>query len=917
VPLPPALTALAGRSASPETASAILRRMADEHPEVIDRLVMGSEPTPLGSVLVRVCAASNSLSRLCVVDPAAPDVLDDLDEPVAIDSSDAAGLARSKRLELLRIAARDLLGLDALETVGLALADLAEQVLAGAVALADGGPPIAVIGMGKLGGRELNYSSDVDVLFVTDDGPDEDAARRILHIARQCFRVDADLRPEGRAGPLTRSLESYGAYWGRWAATWEFQALLKARAVAGHTELGRRFERAAIEQVWGRNYSADELAAVRSMKARAEGIVSGRGLATREIKRGPGGIRDIEFAVQLLQLVHGRHDSGIRDRSTLGALTELAAAGYVATEDAAALGDGYRFLRTVEHRLQLVEEEQTHSIPADATARRRLALVLGFEDDASATATARFEDALRRCQRDVRAIHERLFFRPLLEAFATVGVPAAPAPQGADSSGEQVASPVMSAEAVAQRLAAFGFSDATRTRAAVEDLASGLTRSSRLMAQLLPLLLDWLSLTPDPDLGLLGLRDLVMHAHHRSLLVSTFRESPEAARRLCLLLGSSRTLVEAIERNPDLIATVGNDATLAPTPRDVLVAEAGDRLHRNDDESWRREQLVRMRQDQQVRIAARDLLDIDDVVDTGQELTVLYEGLLEAALEVIAPEMGFAIIGMGRFGGAEMAYASDLDLLLVYDGVGAEAGEAVAESLLHLMHGPSPAQRVAALDLGLRPEGGQGRLARDLHGYAAYFERWAETWERQALVRARVVAGSRELGERFMAVAGGFVWGQPVTEADVAAIRRMKARIERERISSREDPQFHLKLGRGSLSDIEWTVQLLQLRHHVPGTSTIGALETLGGLEILAPGDLVALRDAYRFCERTRNRWHLVGALPGGASPGDALPTEADQLSRLARSLGTTPSSLRDDYRRVTRRARRVVERAFYGIEDA
>jgi len=383
------------------------------------------------------------------------------------------------------------------------------------------------------------------------------------------------------------------------------------------------------------------------------------------------------------------------------------------------------------------------------------------------------------------------------------------------------------------------------------------------------------------------------------------------------LLGSSRTLVEAIERNPDLIATVGNDATLAPTPRDVLVAEAGDRLHRNDDESWRREQLVRMRQDQQVRIAARDLLDIDDVVDTGQELTVLYEGLLEAALEVIAPEMGFAIIGMGRFGGAEMAYASDLDLLLVYDGVGAEAGEAVAESLLHLMHGPSPAQRVAALDLGLRPEGGQGRLARDLHGYAAYFERWAETWERQALVRARVVAGSRELGERFMAVAGGFVWGQPVTEADVAAIRRMKARIERERISSREDPQFHLKLGRGSLSDIEWTVQLLQLRHHVPGTSTIGALETLGGLEILAPGDLVALRDAYRFCERTRNRWHLVGALPGGASPGDALPTEADQLSRLARSLGTTPSSLRDDYRRVTRRARRVVERAFYGIEDA
>ncbi len=437
------------------------------------------------------------------------------------------------------------------------------------------------------------------------------------------------------------------------------------------------------------------------------------------------------------------------------------------------------------------------------------------------------------------------------------------------------------------------------------------------MAQLLPLLLDWLSLTPDPDLGLLGLRDLVVHAHHRSLLVSTFRESPEAARRLCLLLGSSRALVEAIERNPELITTMADDATLAPTPRDVLIAEAGERLRRNTDESWRRAQLVRMRQDQQVRIAARDLLDLDDVVATGRELTALYEALLEAALEVLEPGMRFSIIGMGRFGGAEMSYASDLDLLLVYEGAGDEEGEAVAESLLHLMHGPSPAQRVVTLDLGLRPEGSQGRLARDLHGYAAYFERWAETWERQALARARIVAGDRDLGERFMSVAGEFVWGKPLTEADVAAIRRMKARIERERISSREDPQFHLKLGRGSLSDIEWTVQLLQLRHHLPATSTAAALEILGEGDVLGAGDLEALRDSYVFCERTRNRWHLVGALPGGASPGDALPTQSDQLSRLARSLGTTPSSLRDDYRRVTRRARRVVERAFYGIEDA
>ncbi|HEY5025363.1 MAG TPA: bifunctional [glutamine synthetase] adenylyltransferase/[glutamine synthetase]-adenylyl-L-tyrosine phosphorylase [Acidimicrobiales bacterium] len=911
--VPEALDNLIERSASPDGVSATLHRVVDEHPEVVDRLVRGFEPTTLASVLVTVSSASNSLGRLCVVDPAALDVLDALDRRVPVDGSDPDALARSKHLELLRIAARDLLGLDEFETVGTALADLAQQVLHGAVSLADVGQSLAVVGMGKLGGRELNYASDVDILFVAAAGPEEEAARRILHIAQRCFRVDVELRPEGRAGPLTRSLPSYNAYWARWAATWEFQALLKARSVAGNAELGRQFEVAAIERVWGKNYSADELATVRSMKSRTEGLVVGRGLVGREIKRGPGGIRDIEFAVQLLQLVHGRHDSGIRDRSTLGALADMASAGYVATEDAAVLADSYRFLRTVEHRLQLVEEDQTHSVPADPVARRRLALVMGYRDDASEPATARFDDALRRCQRDVRAIHERLFFRPLLEAFATVDAPA-PAPSEGLGAGP---APMMSAEAVARRLAAFGFSDATRTRAAVEDLAGGLTRSSRLMAQLLPLLLDWLSLSPDPDLGLVGLRNLVVHAHQRSLLVSTFRESPEAARRLCLLLGTSRTLVEAIERNPELISAVGDDEALTPTPRDVLVAEAGERLHRNDDESWRRAQLVRLRQDQHVRIAARDILDVDDVVATGRALSGMHEALLESALEVVHPPMPFSIVGMGRLGGAEMSYASDLDLLLVYDGATDVEGETVGESLLHLMHGPSPAQRVATIDLGLRPEGGQGRLARDLHGYAAYFERWAETWERQALARARIVAGDRDLGVRFTALLDEFVWGRPVTDDDVADIRRMKARIERERIPAREDPQFHLKLGRGSLSDIEWTVQLLQLRNHIPGASTHSALEELGDRGVLAQADLVALRDAYRLCDRARNRWHLVGALAGGGSPGDALPTQADQLSHLARSLGTTPATLRDDYRRVTRRARRVVERVFYGIDGA
>jgi glutamate-ammonia-ligase adenylyltransferase len=324
-----------------------------------------------------------------------------------------------------------------------------------------------------------------------------------------------------------------------------------------------------------------------------------------------------------------------------------------------------------------------------------------------------------------------------------------------------------------------------------------------------------------------------------------------------------------------------------------------------------------------VKIAARDLLDIDDVPVTGAALSSLAEALLEAALGATCAQVPFCVIGMGRFGGAELSYASDLDVLFVHDAGGADPadetaaarGETIAESLLHFVHGPNPAQRVAVLDLGLRPEGKHGRLARDLRGYATYFARWAQTWERQALLRARVVAGDRALGERFLAMAASFVWDRALTKTDVADIRRMKARIERERIPVNEDPQFHLKLGRGSLSDVEWTVQLLQLFHGIPGASTMATLEHLVERGALEAADAEALSDSYRFCERTRNRWYLVGALPGGQSPGDALPTQAHQLSRLARSLGTTPTALRDEYRRVTRRARRVVERLFYGID--
>jgi [glutamine synthetase] adenylyltransferase / [glutamine synthetase]-adenylyl-L-tyrosine phosphorylase len=324
--------------------------------------------------------------------------------------------------------------------------------------------------------------------------------------------------------------------------------------------------------------------------------------------------------------------------------------------------------------------------------------------------------------------------------------------------------------------------------------------------------------------------------------------------------------------------------------------------------------MYRYRQREELRIAARDVLRLygeeDAVAVTGSELTALAEGVLAAAIDALAPSLPFAVVAMGRFGGAELSYASDLDVLFAYEGSTSEdfrTAEETAEALLQFLAGRTPSPRIYTVDLGLRPEGKQGPLARSLEGYRTYYDRWALMWERQALLRARPIAGDADLGRRFMEIVEPHVW-QPLTADDVREVRRMKARIERERIPAGDDPQFHLKLGRGSLSDIEFTAQLLQLQHGVRATGTMAALDALAAAGALDSDDRATLAAAYRFCERTRNRWYLVKG-----SPGDALPTQGDQLSRLARSLGTTGGELREQYRRVTRRARQVVERLFYG----
>ena len=894
--------------ADPPRAELGLSRLVETVPEALERL--RASPC-LARTVVTVMAASPFLTRTCVTDALALDVLAHLDVPLA----PMTPLSRWKSLELLRIAARDLSGDVPVEAVGRALADLADGVLAAAAARKGVSENMAVVAMGKLGARELNYGSDIDIMLVGTGDP-----HPMLAMARQAWRTDLDLRPEGRAGVLVRSLASYQAYWDRWAQTWEFQALLKARPAAGHPDLGTAFAQEASKRVWGRPLGADDLRGLRAMKARAEQTVARHGLTQREIKLGRGGIRDIEFAVQLLQLVHGRQDEALRAPATLAALAALAAGGYVANADAEGLASAYRFLRAVEHRLQLFEDRQVHAVPASAPSRAHLARVLGYRDGPSASALARFDAELAQHQATARTIHERLFFRPLLEVFSAgraTGPADAPAATGPADAPVATGPGVLGPGAVSERLTAFGFSDATRTRDAVVELTQGFSRTSRLMHAMVPLLLDWLSESPDPDLGLLGLRRLATGLHRRSQLSTLFRESPEAARQLCLLLGTSPLFAVGYERHPDQLALLGESPDAPPGREEMTRRAIESTAWRPRAEWWRG--LVSLVRGEMLRAQGRDVLGQADVHETALSLTTLAEAVMDVALGAVAapwtppawaPVAGIAVVAMGRFGGAELAYGSDLDILLVFDDakMSAEDAEPFAESLLKLMNGQTPVQRLYDLDLSLRPEGRKGSLARSLKAFEGYYDRWAQVWERQALTRGRVVAGDPDVGARFAEIARHFVWDKGISDDDVREIRRMKARIERERVPSGEDPQFHLKLGPGSLSDVEWTVQLLQLRTGVRAEGTLAALGALTSAGALGTDDANVLAEAYRFCEATRNRLYLVRG-----RPGDSLPPPGHHLTVLARSLGMTAPELRDQYRRLTRRARRVTDRLFYG----
>ena len=809
------------------------------------------------------------------------------------------------------------------------LADMADAALAAALRVAEAAicgadtpPRLAVIAMGKCGARELNYVSDVDVIFVAEqaDPTSTRLAKEMMGVASSAFfEVDAGLRPEGRSGELVRTLESHVAYYQRWAKTWEFQALLKARPAAGDAELGERYVAALMPMVWIACEREDFVTEVQAMRRRVEQLVPAD-MRAREIKLGSGGLRDVEFAVQLLQLVHGRGDESLHVASTVDALAALGEGGYIGREDAANLTASYEFLRLLEHRLQLQRLKRTHMLPEadDDEAVRWLARAAHIRPDGRHDAAGVLREELRHQNLRVSQLHAKLFYQPLLESIG---------PSGLEISHG------MTSEAAERQLAALGYDGPENALQHMSALVNQSGRRGRVQSVLLPRLLNWMSYAPDPDGGLLAYRRLSEALGAERWYLATLRDKPAVARRLMHVLGTSTYVPDLLMRAPRVIQDYGDGPAgpklLETEPAAVaraLVASAG--RHRDPVRAIAAARTLRRRE--LARIGSADLLGLLEVTEVCRGLTSVWVAVLQAALEALIranlPEDGrapaaIAVIGMGRLGGAELGYGSDADVMFVCEPArGVEDSRAVkwatsiAEQIRALLGTPS-VDPPLEVDANLRPEGRNGPLVRTLASYAAYYGNWAQPWEIQALLRAHAVAGDEELGQRFLLMADKTRYPpQGVSAEAVREIRRIKARIESERLPRGADPNTHTKLGRGGLADIEWTVQLMQLRHAheiqaLHNTSTLESLDAIAAADLVPADEVELLRAAWLTATRARNALVLVRG-----KPTDQLPGPGRQLNTVAVAAGWPTDdggAFLDNYLRVTRRAKAVVRKVF------
>jgi [glutamine synthetase] adenylyltransferase / [glutamine synthetase]-adenylyl-L-tyrosine phosphorylase len=922
--------------------------------------------------LVTLSAASRFLAAHLAAHPRLVDLLawdDFADRPRKrlVGAGSASGLGRALRrrklVEVLRIALRDLSQRATLTESMAELSRFAASSFESAVRFhharlcaAHGAPAgrspsgpsgFCVLGMGKLGGEELNFSSDVDVLYVYDadgrtQGPNaidhfafyarlaEEVTRAVGGTARGgfVFRVDLDLRPEGRSGPIVNSARALELYYEAQGAPWERFALLKARPIAGDLAAGEEVLRRLAPFVWRKYLDLSAVEEMRTLKARAEREAGRRG--GLDLKLGPGGIREVEFFAQALQLLHGGKDANLRERSTLRALDRLLFAGLISSRDRDLLAEAYLFLRRLEHRVQMVAERQTHALPEDPAERARLARRAGYPSPR--------EEALARLDRDLREhrgnVESR--FRDLLRV-AEGGAPEA------DPDAMLAVDPASSDEERSSALRALGFADPDASAAEVSRLSRRRgtpfsPAASPEVQRAAPGLIHEVARAPDPDQALRHLADLFGQLSDPRPIASLLVSSPRTARLLVSLFGSSDFLSRSLLRHPELIdQLVHRGSAPLVRSREEMEAELRGRLAGREVEDQLAE-LRRLRNEELLRIGVHDVAGALESDSVSRQLSDLADVCVTASFSLALAEVErregvprhadgsratLCVVGLGKLGGRELGYHSDLDLLFVYSGGGETDG---ARKVSNHEHFARVAQRLIShlalqlregslyrVDTRLRPSGSAGPLVTSFEALASYHAREARLWERQALLRARGVAGDAAL---FAKAKREVLEKSLFRPLDAAAAARellaMRERMERE-IAAESSDRYNSKLGRGGLVDVEFAVQYLQLVHgaehpEVRAAATPEALQALCRAGFLAPSDEEPLTRGYRFLRRVESRLRIVRD-----RAIDSLPTFGRELLLLARRLGYTGDrpgeDLLSDYARHTSEVRAAFRR--------
>lgn len=902
------------------------------------------------------------------------------------DSTDFAGLQKAlrclKRREIVRIAARDFNGLAPLEEVVAELADLASATLQVAyqtcrrLLIRDHGVPLlanedgisreaemTVIGMGKLGGRELNFSSDIDIIYFYESDKGETAgvasatgvkrgsvslhaffnklgemiSKALSQVTEDgfVFRVDVGLRPEGKSGDMAVSLRSAEVYYESWGQSWERTAMLKARPVAGSLALGEQLLKTLQPFIYRKYLDYNLIEDMKQMKQKIDASLARSREGEINLKLGRGGIREIEFFIQALQLVYAGKNPKLRERNSLKALDTLLAANLFSEEDHLKLKEAYRFLRSVEHRIQVVQERQTHNLPSKEEEMLALARRSGF---LRVNGLERFREVLEEHRCNVSVIYSNLFHSrdEQLE-------------QGVHPQVLFLLDPKADADLVKDMLAERGFEDVDKAYDNLCSLRRGpvranlIERSRRLLEKVTPLLVEELFTSPDPDLALANLERFMAVIGTRSSCYALMAENRAAITQLVALFGMSEFLAKILIGHPELLESlVVRGETSAFKPKELMREELATLLEQSDYYEDHLNILRRYRNEEFLRIGSNDIHGRLLQGEVTSQLSLLGEICLEAAYQLAVEDLrrfgcpmqqgthseaSLAIIAMGKLGGGELNYHSDLDIIFVYDYQGTTNGDKqisnheyfakVAQKIISILTMQTREGYVYKIDTRLRPSGNAGPLVTSLESFLEYHRKEAQIWERQALTKARVVLGDDRLASQLHDVIRQTVYGSALDDSGRDEIYRLRMRMEHE-LAREKDGSYNIKTGRGGMVDVEFAVQYLQLREgcnfpELRTTSTVVALKEISTLGLLPLSASQTLLNGYKFLRKLENRLRIIHDYSVNDLSGTRL-----YMNKLARRLGYDPklknpgAVLICDYEEMTGKIRDVYDVLFF-----